>query len=480
MSFPTGFLWGGATAANQYEGGWQEGGRGPSVADHMTAGTHERPRLITRELREGEYYPNHVASDFYHHVDEDLGLMAEMGFRCYRMSISWSRIFPHGDDELPNEEGLAFYDRVFDLLAKESIEPVVTLSHYEMPYALIERYNGWASREVIACYERYARTVFERYGDRVRYWLTFNEVNLGLFSWVLSTGTCRGYEGPVLSAPRDMQENFEALHHQLVASARVVAYAHEQYPRFVMGGMFGFTTFYPLTCDPADVLATQRQMRLMNWLVSDVMARGSYPAYAPRLLADLGVELAVGERDAADLAAGTIDLYTFSYYMSSCVTTHDGEEQVGGNLSVGARNPYLSTSAWDWQIDSQGLRYTLNEIHDRYGLPIMIVENGLGARDELVSDGAGSFTVHDAYRIDYLREHIRAMDEAIQDGVDLVGCTPWGCIDIVSASTGEMAKRYGFVYVDVDDRGRGTFKRYRKDSFHWYQKVIASNGADLS
>lgn len=477
MSFRKDFLWGGACAANQFEGGWNIGGKGISVPDLCTNGTKTQPKCITVQLDSGKFYPSHEAVDFYHRYKEDIALFAEMGFKVFRTSINWTRIYPTGMESIPNEEGLAFYENVFKECKKYGIEPLVTLSHYEMPYALVEKYNGWAGEEVIALFERYCYTVFERYQYLVKYWLTFNEINGGVtpLGTTLSLSTVKGYNGPVAEIEISSQLRFEALHHQLIASAKVVAYAHKHYPDFQMGDMNVFLTVYPLTCDPRDVLATQKHNNLINWFCSDVQIRGEYPTYMERYFREQNIRLNISESDKEILKKGTVDFYTCSYYMSSCITIHQNKETVEGNLAGGVKNPYLEASDWGWQIDPEGLRYTLNEIYERYGIPIMVVENGLGAKDEKDEDGR----IHDSYRIDYLRKHIEAMREAVEDGVDLMGYTPWGCIDLVSASTGEMAKRYGFIYVNKFDDGTGDFSRERKDSFYWYRQVIESNGEDL-
>jgi len=473
--FPEGFYWGGATAANQFEGAWNVDGRGPSVDDHFTGGTKDRPRTITVDIEPDVLYPNHDGIDFYHHYEEDIALFAEMGFNMFRMSISWSRIFPNGDDEQPNELGLAFYDRVFDCCRAHGIEPLVTLSHYEMPYHLVEKYNGWASRELIGFFEKYCQTVFDRYHDKVRYWLTFNEINCGTMDMgnLFETSMIRGFAGPASEAHTTPQERYQALHHQFVASARVVKYAHERYPQFRMGNMDCFILSYAATCDPKDVLANESEMRRMNWYCSDVQVRGCYPSYAKRFWRENDISLKIEDGDLEDLKEGTIDFYTFSYYMSSVVGTHD-VKQAAGNMTFGGVNPYLKSTDWGWQIDPDGLRFALNEIYDRYQIPLMVVENGMGALDKVEEDGS----IHDTYRIDYLKSHVRAMREAVDDGVDLKGYTWWGPIDLVSAGTGEMRKRYGFIYVDKHDDGSGTYQRSRKDSFYAYQKIIKSNGTE--
>ena len=473
--FPEGFYWGGATAANQFEGAWNVDGRGPSVDDHFTGGTKDKPRTITVDIEPDVLYPNHDGIDFYHHYEEDIALFAEMGFNMFRMSISWSRIFPNGDDEKPNELGLAFYDRVFDCCRAHGIEPLVTLSHYEMPYHLVEKYNGWASRELIGFFEKYCQTVFDRYHDKVRYWLTFNEINCGTMDMgnLFETSMIRGFAGPASEAHTTPQERYQALHHQFVASARVVKYAHEHYPQFRMGNMDCFILSYAATCDPKDVLANESEMRRMNWYCSDVQVRGYYPSYAKRYWRENDISLEIEDGDLEDLKEGTIDFYTFSYYMSSVVGTHD-VKQAAGNMTFGGVNPYLKSTDWGWQIDPDGLRFALNEIYDRYQIPLMVVENGMGALDKVEEDGS----IHDTYRIDYLKSHVRAMREAVDDGVDLKGYTWWGPIDLVSAGTGEMRKRYGFIYVDKHDDGSGTYQRSRKDSFYAYQKIIKSNGTE--
>ena len=477
MAFPKGFLWGGACAANQFEGAWDVDGKGDSVADHCTNGSNTNPKRITVDFEPGALYPSHEAIDFYHHYEEDIALFAEMGFKVFRTSINWTRIYPTGEEETPNEAGLAFYDRVFDCCKKYGIEPLVTISHYELPYALVEKYNGWADRRLVDCYVRYCKTIFERYKDKVKYWLTFNEINMGALPTgnLMALGLVQGYEGPRTGIPDNEGLRFQALHHQFVASAKAVAFAHEHYPQFQMGDMNIFAAFYPLTCDPDDVLACQQRNQMVNWFCSDIQVRGEYPHYARRYFAERGIEIKTEPGDEEILRKGTVDFYTFSYYMSNCITTHETGAQVSGNGLGGEKNPYLKASDWGWQIDPKGLRWSLNEIYDRYRIPLMVVENGLGAFDKLEADG----TIHDPYRIDYLRQHIRQMAEAVKDGVDLRGYTTWGPIDLVSAGTGEMAKRYGFIYVDKYDDGTGDLTRRRKDSFYWYKKVIATNGEDL-
>ncbi len=477
MGFPKGFYWGGATAANQYEGAWNVDGKGDSLPDHMRGGSFETPRQIDATLDAGALYPSHEATDFYHHYEEDIALFAEMGWNIFRMSINWTRIFPTGEETEPNEEGLAFYERVFDCCLAHGITPLVTISHYELPYHLVEKYNGWASRELIDLYFRYGKSLLDRFSGKVKHWLTFNEINVAgaPFGAALSLGTVQGYTGTMADLPNDINLRMNALHNQLVASAKLVKYAHEAHPGTMMGNMDCFILSYPETCDPADQWANLEGMRYFNWYSSDVQARGAYPSWARRMWAERGIEIEMQPGDEELLREGKIDFYTLSYYMSNVVGTHGTLEESAGNMTQGGKNPYLESSEWGWQIDPTGLRIALNEIWDRYQLPIMVVENGFGAKDEVEADGS----IHDDYRISYLRKHVAAMREAVDDGVGLIGYTWWGPIDVVSAGTGEMRKRYGFIYVDKHDDGTGTLARSRKDSFFYYQKVIASNGEDL-
>lgn len=475
MTFPKNFLWGGATAANQYEGGFDEGGKGLTVTDLLTNGTHTSPRRICKTEEDRCYYPNRIASDFYHHFKEDIALMAEMGFKVYRMSISWARIFPNGIEENPKEEGLQFYDDVFDECHKYGIEPLVTLSHYDCPLYLTNMYNGWASRKLIDLFDRYVRTVFIRYKGKVRYYLTFNEINCATLKLgnYMALGIRHEGTSNFLDQIDDIKVRYQALHHQLVASAKTVIAASEIDPDIKVGNMIAMMPVYPLTPNPKDMLLMQKEWREKQYYCSDVQVKGEYPYYAQAMWNKMGIELDITDEDKDILKKGTVDFYAMSYYQTNCVTVMEDVATSSGNLLGGAKNPYLETSSWGWQIDPDGLRFTLNDVYSRYNIPIIIVENGLGSKDVLENDGS----IHDPYRIDYLNKHVKAMRDCIeQDGVDLFGYTWWGWIDIISASTGEMEKRYGFVYVDSDDYGKGSFKRYKKDSFYWYKKVIESNG----
>ncbi|MET9198923.1 glycoside hydrolase family 1 protein [Gordonia sp. NPDC003585] len=465
--FPDGFLWGGATAANQIEGAFDEGGKGLSIQDVLPRGILEprTPAPTSDNLKQ-------TAIDFYHRYADDVALFAEMGFTVFRFSIAWSRIFPNGDDEHPNEDGLAFYDRVLDELERHGIEPLVTISHYETPLAIADRFDGWISREVIGLFERYVRVLFSRYGHRVRYWLTFNEINSVLHAPFMSGGI------NTPAAELSKTQLYQAIHHELVASALATKIGHEAGPDIRVGCMVLGDPVYPLTPDPADVLAALETDHA-NLMFSDVHVRGRYPGYAQRYFRDHGIELEVTPTDCELLAEHTVDFVSFSYYMSVCETA-DPAKRIAreGNLMGGVANPHLAESAWGWQIDPGGLRVILNQFWDRWNKPLFIVENGLGAHDDLV-DGPDGPTVVDDYRIAYLNDHLVQVGEAIRDGVDVLGYCTWGPIDLVSASTAQMSKRYGFIHVDRNDDGTGTLTRTRKKSFHWYADVIASNGATL-
>ena len=471
---PNNFLWGGAFAAHQFEGGWNSGGKGPSVVDVMTAGAHGVPRKITDTIMEDTFYPNHEAIDFYGRYKEDIALLAGMGIKCLRTSIAWTRIFPKGDELEPNEEGLKFYDDVFDELLKYGIEPVITLSHFELPLHLAREYGGFRSRKLVDFFERFAEVCFKRYKNKVKYWMTFNEINNQmdtnnpLFLWTNSGVTLKEGEDP-------REVLFKVAHNELLASAKAVIKGREINPEFKIGCMIAYGKQYPYTCSPDDILLAQQKEEFSNYLCSDVQVRGEYSGFAKRFFRENNIDIKMEEGDLETLKAGTVDFYTFSYYMTSCVSNNPNLETTGGNLSMGLKNPYLEASDWGWQIDPVGLRTSLNEIYNRYQIPLMVVENGLGAVDTVEADGS----INDDYKINYLKAHIEQMKEAIDDGVELWGYTPWGCIDLVSAGTGEMKKRYGFIYVDKNNDGTGTLNRTRKKSFYWYKKVIASNGEEL-
>ena len=473
-TFPEGFLWGGATAANQCEGGYLEGNKGLSTVDVIPAGKDRFPVMLGEmkmlKCDEDHYYPSHDAIDFYHNYKEDIALFAEMGFKVFRLSLSWTRIFPNGDDEIPNEEGLKFYDNVFDECIKYGIEPLVTITHFDVPMHLVETIGSWRSRKMVDHYERLCKVIFERYKNKVKYWITFNEINMLLHLPFVSAGLVFE-EGENVEAIQ-----YQAAHHQLVASAKVTKIAHEINSNFKIGCMLAAGNTYPNTCAPEDVWDSIKKDR-ENYLFSDVQSRGEYPSYAIKMFERLGIVLEIEEGDKELLKNNTVDFISFSYYASR-LTSADPKvnEHTEGNVFPTLKNPYLKASEWGWQIDPLGLRITLNSLYDRYQKPLFIVENGLGAIDTPDDNGY----VEDDYRIEYLSEHIKAMRDAVNiDGVDLLGYTTWGCIDLVSASTGEMKKRYGFIYVDKDNEGNGTLKRSKKKSFEWYKKVISSNGETI-
>ena len=484
--FPEGFLWGGATAANQIEGGWREGGKGWSVSDaaraHFDADVKDYSRhnqITTRDIEEAlahpedeVNYPKRHGSDFYHHYKEDIALMAQMGFKVYRMSIAWSRIYPNGDDEQPNEEGLQFYDDVFDELKKYSIEPLVTMSHYEPPLNLVLNYDGWYSREVVGFFEKYVKTICERYKHKVKYWLTFNEVD----SMIRHPYTTGGLIEDRFPGKNFEEVCYQAMHHQFVASALATKICHEIIPDSQVGCMITKLTYYPYTCKPEDVLETQRRMRSI-YAYSDTQVFGEYPSTLLSYYKNHNIHIVKQPGDDQIMKQYPVDFVSFSYYMSSCVAADDtGLDVTPGNTILAVKNPYLETSEWGWQIDPIGLRISLVDLYDRYRKPLFVVENGLGAKDELTADGQ----VHDPYRIDYLRKHFKCMLDAIEeDGVELMGYTSWACIDLISESTKQISKRYGYIYVDLDDLGNGTYNRIRKDSFYWMQKVIENNSLDF-
>lgn len=477
MALSENFLWGGATAANQCEGAWKEGGRGLANVDVIPHGA-DRPGMMrglkrVTGLDDKHYYPALNGIDFYHHYKEDIQMFAEMGFKTFRLSIAWSRIYPNGDEPMPNEEGLKFYEDVFRECKKYGIEPLVTITHFDCPMHLITEYGGWKNRRMVEFYKRLVTTLFSRYKGLVKYWLTFNEINMILHLPFMGAGLL--FE----EGEDQTKAKYISAHHELVASAWATRIAHDIDPENKVGCMLAAGEFYPYSPLPEDVWEAKGKER-DNLLFIDVQARGYYPNYALKKFERMGLELGITEEDKRILRENTVDFISLSYYSSRCITTQEGVGETVGNAFKGTRNPYLKLSEWGWQIDPLGLRITLNSLYDRYQKPLFIVENGLGAKDELVDDGKGSFTVEDDYRIAYLRAHIEALKQAVEeDGVELWGYTPWGCIDLVSASTGEMSKRYGFIYVDRADDGTGTMKRYKKKSFYWYQKVIASNGEDL-
>ena len=475
MSFRKDFLWGGAVAAHQLEGAYNVDGKGLSIVDVVTAGTREKKRRITDGIVSGEYYPNHEAIDFYHHYKEDIKLFAEMGFKCFRTSIAWSRIFPNGDETEPNEAGLQFYDKLFDECLKYGIQPVITLSHFEMPLHLVKKYGGWRSRKLIHFFVKFAEICFKRYKNKVKYWMTFNEINnqanfLNEESVYFNSG--------IQYAKEEKKEEvmYQAAHYELVASAQAVKVGHEINPDFVIGCMIAMCPIYPYSCKPEDILMAEKAMQ-KRYYFADVHVKGEYPCNILKYWERKQFHIDITEEDLSILKQGCVDYIGFSYYMSFAIDHKQNNpyyDYIEEEMLV--KNPYVKASDWGWQIDPIGLRYSMNWFADRYCVPLFIVENGLGAYDKIEQDG----TIADDYRIEYLREHIVQMKKAVEeDGIDLIGYTPWGCIDLVSAGTGEMDKRYGFIYVDKHNDQTGTLARSRKKSFYWYKKVIETNGENL-
>lgn len=474
---PKDFLWGGAIVAHQAEGAWNIDGRGPSIADVMTAGGNGIPRKITKGIIEGEYYPNHEAIDFYHRYKEDIQLFKELGLKCLRTSISWSRIFPTGQEETPNEQGLKFYDDLFDECLKNGIEPVVTLSHFEIPYAIYEDFGGFANKAVIPLFVKFAQCVFDRYKDKVTYWMTFNEINNQadgqepVHVWTNSA--------MIIEDDQDKEALvFQAGVNELIASAWAVNEGKKINPNFQIGCMMAYVPIYPYSCAPEDMIASVKANE-RRFFYSDVHVRGEIPTYTEKYWEQKGLTIDISEKERQILRQGTVDYIGFSYYMSGTITTLpdvEGRQTEDIPSAKLVKNPYITASDWGWPIDPVGLRYVLNTVYQRYDLPLFIVENGFGAYDQLTD----SNEIHDDYRINYLREHIEQMKKAVvEDGVPLIGYTPWGIIDIVSFGSGEMEKRYGMIYVDKDNTGKGTLQRLKKDSFAWYQQVIETNGEQL-
>ncbi|MEK4072353.1 6-phospho-beta-glucosidase [Paenibacillus sp. FSL R5-0486] len=471
-AFPENFLWGGATAANQLEGAYLEGGKGLTTVDLIPIGANRwniaLGNLDSYEPKTGEFYPSHEAIDFYHRYKEDIALFAEMGFKCLRLSIAWARIFPNGDEAEPNEAGLQFYDDVFDELLKYNIEPVVTICHFDVPVHLVETYGGWKNRKMIGFFEKYATTLFNRYKNKVKYWMTFNEINMLLHLPYIGAGIV------LQDGENKDQVLYQAAHHELVASALAVKACHEIIPDAQIGCMLAAGMVYPYSSNPDDVWKAMEKDRESFFFI-DVQSKGAYPGYTKRFFRENDIWIDMQPEDADILMQNTVDYIGFSYYASRCTSTDPEilKDSTEGNVFGSVKNPYLQASEWGWTIDPKGLRITLNQLHDRYGKPLFIVENGLGATDVLLDNDS----VEDDYRIEYLNSHFAEMAEAIQDGVELIGYTSWGPIDLVSAGTGEMKKRYGYIYVDRNNDGTGTLRRVKKKSFHWYKDVIASNGA---
>lgn len=481
QTFPQDFLWGGATAANQIEGAYDVDGKGLSTSDFAAykdpyAGEEVNNFTFDVTSVELEHYINNPENysfpkrwgiDFYHNYKEDIKLFSEMGFSLFRLSISWVRIYPTGFEDKPNQQGLDFYEDVFKELKKYNIEPLVTLSHYEMPIEITKRYNGWMDRRTIELFTKYAKTVLTHYKGLVKYWITFNEMNMNLTSIYTGAGVLADKVDNVIEA------SYQATHHQFVASALAIKISKEVNPDALIGCMINRIETYANSVDPKDQLRALKADQI-NFFYPDVQVRGYYPSYMERYFKENNITIVKEEEDDAILKNNLVDFLAFSYYMTH-IAKHDDKNIQDGILVSQIKNPYLKNSEWGWPIDPIGLRITLNRMYDRYQIPLFLVENGLGAIDKLEADN----TVNDDYRIEYLEEHIIQMREAIADGVKLLGYTTWGCIDLISCGTSQMSKRYGFIYVDQDDFGKGSLKRYKKKSFHWYKEVIETNGSLL-
>lgn len=485
--FPKDFLWGGSISAAQAEGAWNEDGKSPVEIDFADAGEsgmgrsihcldsggnrvkykvfgEEAPENCEYKLFDDVYYPNHVAVDFYHRYKEDIKLFAEMGFTTFNTSISWARIYPQGIKGGVNKKGIDFYHSVFKECKKFNISPIITLYKYDEPIYLKNTYGGWHNREMVNEYIAFAKTCFSEFGEYVTRWITFNEINVHLLVKKLRPNC------------KDLTNTYLGLHHQLIASAKATMLGHQLNPSFFIGSMVAGQCYYPFSSHPEDNMLAYQKFQDIFCYSADALIRGKYPSFAKRLWREDHVDFEVSEEDKQIMEAGKSDFLAFSYYNSNCVTTQlEQVERSSGNLSTSVKNPFIKYSEWGWGMDPRGIKYFLHMLYDRYQKPLFIVENGLGAIDKVQNDG----TINDEYRIQYLREHIKNMREAIDEGVNLIGYTTWGCLDLVSASTGQTEKRYGFIYVDIDDEGNGSLKRIKKDSFYWYQKVIRSNGADL-
>lgn len=469
--FPENFLWGGAIAANQTEGAWDKDGRGISNIDLIPHGTKRQDIKLgykKGELDQNEYYPSHTGIDFYHHYKEDIALLAEMGLKVFRTSISWSRIYPNGDEEMPNQAGINYYKDLFKACKQHGMELLVTLAHFDIPMSIVEKYNGWKNRETIDLYIKFAETCFNNFGEYVNYWIPFNEINVVLHS-PFSGG------GLYFDDSENREEIlYQAAHYMLVASAKAVRSCHRITPQAKIGCMIAGGSFYPYSCNPEDVWQSMNDERTNTFFV-DVQAKGKYPYYMDSFFKNKGINIEIDESD-KEILKETVDFVAFSYYASrTSIADISRVEKNEGNVIVSAKNPYLKMSDWGWVIDPLGLRITMNQIYERFEKPLFVVENGLGAKDEIEADG----TIQDDYRIDYMKQHIEAMYDGIQDGVPLLGYISWGIIDLVSASTGEMSKRYGMIYVDKDDAGSGSLERRKKKSFDWYKKVIQQNGIEV-
>lgn len=467
------FFWGGATSAAQSEGNYLADGRKPSnfdflpLDDRRLKAVYKNQSASILKSRGDEIYPGRNGNDYYHHYQEDIALLKELGANSFRFSISWSRIFPTGEEEAPNEAGLLFYENILTELERLQMEPIVTLSHFEIPLHLVKKYNGWENRKVVELFLHYAETVMQRFKGRIKYWIPFNEMNMVLHIPFIGGGIL--FE----EGKDNLSIQYQAGHHQLLANALSIEAGKRIDPDNQFGAMLAAGKTYAYTCDPKDVFAALQQEK-ENLLFSDVQVFGEYPRFFSHFIKDKQLNLTIYPADRKTLQKNTVDFVSFSYYSSACTAAEEnGIDRVATNGYTTLRNPYLPKAKSIWQDDPLGLRITLNQLQDRYHKPLFIVENGIGTQDDFV-DGK----VHDDYRIHYLKEHVKNMLLAMEeDGIDLMGYLMWGIIDLPSVSEGKISKRYGVIYVDQDDENNGSHQRYKKDSFAFYQKVIASNGA---
>ncbi|GCF94657.1 6-phospho-beta-glucosidase [Enterococcus florum] len=475
MKFSQDFLWGGSIAAHQTEGAFDQDGKGLGIMDLLTSGSYLRPREITKEIESGKRYPSHEGIDFYHRYKEDIRLFADMGFKALRISIDWSRIFPNGDDVQPNQQGIQFYSDLVDELLKYGIEPIVTLYHFEMPMAIVEKYDTWKNRATIDLYLRFCQVMGEALKGRVKYWITFNEMNhidpktevSDIFTYILA-----GLKNSEIEEP---QKTLAVISYNMtLASVKAVKLLHDLDPKNEVGCVFGLTPSYPKTCQPENMLKSF-QDTLQEFYQIDAMVGGRFPKYKLFEYQKMGITLDYLDENQPAFAEGKIDFIGLNYYMSAVSTIKERSDQEGAFFG-GELNPYLEKSEWGWSIDSVGLRYLLNFVYHKYHLPIMICENGLGAEDIPSKDG----TINDDYRIDYLQKHLSELKKAIfEDGVECFGYLMWGPIDLISATTGEMKKRYGFIYVNKHDDGSGDLSRVPKKSYYWYRDMISTQGVNL-
>ena len=469
------FLWGGSIAAHQCEGAWNVDGKGIGIMDLVTSGSYEVPREICKDIEDGKRYPSHEGIDFYHRFKDDIALFGEMGFKALRISIDWSRIYPNGDDEEPNKKGIEYYQSVVDELLKNGIEPIVTLYHFEMPVNLVRKYGSWTNRKVIDFYLKYCKTMFEALKGKVKYWVTFNEMNhidpqteaSDIFTYIIA--------GLKFSEMVEKKQTLATIGYNMtIAGVKAVELAHEIDPNNKVGCVFGLTPVYPINCNPVNVMNAFKEMD-RDFYQIDAMCNGCFPKYKLKEYKDSDIQLEISNEDKESFYNGKLDFIGVNYYSTS-VAHYEGDDDGEETLFGGVQNPYLEKSKWGWSIDPIGLRYLLNYVYRRYELPIIVSENGLGAMDKVEADGS----INDDYRIDYLNQHLVQLKKAAEeDGVECFGYLMWGPIDLVSATTGEMKKRYGFIYVDKQDDGTGDYSRKKKKSFDWYKEVIESNGESL-